>query len=78
MKQNIYQISCICQYTNIEDNEGLKLQMFYVKHFNVKNKIKSIFATICNTYRIIQYKIQMICLINSQKNLLMYILTDCR
>ena len=29
--------------------------------------MKSVFATVCNVYRIIHCKIQMICLINSQK-----------
>ena len=37
--------------------------MISVKHFNIKNQIKLMFATIC----IIHCKVQMISLINSQK-----------
>ena len=45
MKQNVYQISCICQHTWIEGNEALGFQIISAKDFNVKNKIKSVFAT---------------------------------
>ena len=46
------------------------LEVFSANHFNVKNQIESMFATICNTYciiRIIQSKIQMIYFMNLQK-----------
>ena len=69
MKQNVYQIPCICQHTLVKDNEVFKFQRIYAKHFNTKNRIKSVFATICNTYYIIQCKIYMICLINSKKRI---------
>ena len=67
MKQNVYQISCICQHIWLKDNEILIFQRISAKHFNIKNQIKSAFVKICNTYCIIQCKIQMICYINSQK-----------
>ena len=47
--------------------EVLKFQMIYAKHLNVKYQIKSILATICNTYCIIHCKIQIICLTISQR-----------
>ena len=65
----------ICQHTWVKDNEVLKFQRTSAKHFNVKNQIKSMFATICNTYCIIQCKIPMICLINSQRFITVYTYT---
>ena len=76
MKQNVYQISCIYQHTWVEGNEVLNFQMIFVKHFNVKNQIKLMFATLCKTYCIIHYKIQMICLINSQNLITVYSLKE--
>ena len=38
--KNVYQISCICQHTWVEDNEVLRLQRFSAKQFNVKSQIK--------------------------------------
>ena len=67
---NVYEISCMCQHKLGWRWEGLKFQMISSKHFNVKNQIKSVFATVCNTYCIIHCKIQMNCLINSQSLLL--------
>ena len=67
MKQNVYQISCICQHIWAEDNEVLRFQRIPAKHFNVKNQIKSVFATVYNKYYAIHCKIQMICWMNSQK-----------
>ena len=67
MNQNVYQISHICQHTWVNDNEVLRFQRISAKHFSVKRQIKSVFATFLNTYYIIHCKIQMICLINSQK-----------
>ena len=72
MKQNAYQISCICQHTLVESNEALKFQRIYAKHLNVENQLKSVFATVCNKYSIIRCKIQIICLINSQKLIIVY------
>ena len=69
MEQNVYQISCICQHTWVEYNEVLRFQRISAKHFNIKNQIKSVFAIVFNAYCIIHCKIQMICLINSQKNI---------
>ena len=57
----------MCQHKLGPRSEVLKFQRIYAKYFNVKNQMKSMFATICNTYCIIQCKIQMICYINSQK-----------
>ena len=37
----------------VEDNEVLKSQKIAAKHFNLKNQIKSMFATICNTYTVL-------------------------
>ena len=51
----------------VEDNVFLKFQRIFAKHFNVKNQIKFMFATVWNIYCIIHCKIHMICLINSQK-----------
>ena len=48
----------------VEDNEVLKFQRISAKPFNVRNQIKSVFVTVCNTCCIINCKIQMI---NSQK-----------
>ena len=62
MNQNAYQILCMCQNKLVR-----RFQRIYAKHFNVNNQKKSMFATICNTYCIIQCKIQTICYINSQK-----------
>ena len=67
MNQNEYQISYMCQHKLVRRREVFRYQRSYAKHFNVKNQMKSMFATICNTYCLIQYKIQMICVINSQK-----------
>ena len=69
MKQIVYQISYICQHTLVEDNEVLIFQSISAKHLNKihNNQIKSVFATFCNTYCIIHWKIQIICLINSEK-----------
>ena len=67
MNQNACQISCMCQYKLGRRWENLKFQWIYAKHFNVKNQIESMFATICNTYCIIHCKIKIICLINLQK-----------
>ena len=61
--RNVWKLGSTFNYINI-------LQPVY---FNVKNQIKSIFATICNTCCIIQCKIQMICYINSQKLITVYI-----
>ena len=74
MKQNVYQISCICQHTFFKDKEILRFQRISVKHFNVKNQLKSVFATIYNTHSIIHCKIQMICLITSKKLITVYVL----
>ena len=46
IKQNVYQISYICQHTWVKGNEVLKFQRIYAKHFNVENQIKSVFATV--------------------------------
>ena len=67
MEQNLYQISCNCQHNWIENNEVLKFQKISGKHSNVKKQIKSVFATVCNTYCIICRKIQMIFFDNSKK-----------
>ena len=67
MKQNVYQISCIWQHTWVKNNEFLRFQSISAKHFNVKNQMVSVFATVFNAYCIIHCNIQMICLINSQK-----------
>ena len=34
----------------VEDNEILKFQRIFAKHFNVKSQIKSMFTAICNSY----------------------------
>ena len=60
----------MCQHKLSRRYEVLKFLKIFTKHFDVKNQIKSMFATICNTYSIIHCKIQMICLINSQKKLI--------
>ena len=56
----------MCQHKLGLRREVMRIQRIYAIHFNVKNLIKSMLATICNTYCIIQCKIQMICYINSQ------------
>ena len=56
MNQDLYQISCICQHTWVQDNDILKFQRISAKHFFVKSQIKSMFATNC----IVHCKIQMI------------------
>ena len=66
MNQNVNQILCICQHTWVEDNEVLRFLMISAKNFNVKNIIKSMFATVYNTYCIIHGKVQMVYLIDSQ------------
>ena len=43
MNQNIYQISCMCQH---KTREVFRFQKIYAKHFNVKNQMKSMFATL--------------------------------
>ena len=45
MIQDVYQISCICQHTCVEDNEVLRFQRISANHFIVKNQIKSVLAT---------------------------------
>ena len=73
MNQNVYQISCICQHKLDRKWEVFKFQRIYAKHFNVKNQMKSMFAKIRSTYCIIHHKIQMICLIDLQKLITVYI-----
>ena len=67
MSQNVYQILCMCQHKLGQRWYALKFLRISAKHFNVTNRIKLMFATICNIYCITHCKIQMICLINSQK-----------
>ena len=67
IKQNVYQISWICQHKSGLRRDVMRFQRVYAKHFNVKKQIKSVFATICNTYCTIHCKIQMIFLINLKK-----------
>ena len=58
MKQNVYQILCICQHIWVEDNEVLRFQWISAKRFNVKkSQIELVFATVCNAYCIIHCKI---------------------
>ena len=45
MNQNVYKISCMCQRKLVRRHEVFRFQRFYAKHFNVKNEIKSKFAT---------------------------------
>ena len=70
MNQNVYEISCMCQHKLVRSGEFFRFKRIYAKNFNVKNQMKSMFATIYNTYCIMYCKIQMICYINSQKRLL--------
>ena len=58
-----YEQKCISNIVH----EVFRFQRIYAKYFNVRNQIKSMFSTICNTYCIIQCKIKIICYINSQK-----------
>ena len=76
MNQNVNQSSYMCQHKLVRRHKVFRFQRFFAKHFNVKNQMKSMFATICNTYSIIQCKIQMICYINSQKIIRVYTTTD--
>ena len=38
MKQNVYQISCICQHTLVHDNKVFAFKRVSVKYLNVKNQ----------------------------------------
>ena len=60
MNQKVHQISCMCQHKHGLRREVFRFKRIYAKHFNVSNQMKSIFATICNTYCIIQCKIDLI------------------
>ena len=62
----------MCQHKLVQRHEVYRFQRVYAKHFNVTNQMKSNFATTCNTYSLIQCKIQMICYINSQRLLTVY------
>ena len=70
----------ILSYKNIisEDAPFIKNQLSQNNKISVlyckKNQTKSMFATNCNTYCIINYTNQMICKINSQKLITMHIL----
>ena len=76
MNQNIFQILCMCQHKFGQRWRVMKFQRMYAKHFNKKNQVKSIFATICSTYCIIQCKIKMICLIYSQKLITVHVIIN--
>ena len=72
--------NCIIKFNNLLKRYILCMFDFknqYDNLFNVKNQIKSIFAAICNMYSIIHCKIQLICLINSQKLLTVKLLITC-
>ena len=73
INQNLYQIWCMCQHKPILKKEIFIFQKIYAKHFNLENRIKSMFATIFNKCCIIQCKIQIFCLVNSQKLITVYI-----
>ena len=42
--------SCIYQHTLVQDNELLRFQREFDIHLKVKNQIKTMLATILNTY----------------------------
>ena len=73
MKQNVYQLSCTCQHTQVEDKEFLRFQMISVKHLNEKkNKLNHCLQQFVTH---IHCKIQMICLINLQKLITVWVST---
>ena len=69
----IYRYRVLCQHKLGRRKEVLKFQKISAKIFNVRNQMKSMFATICNKYCIIHCKIKIICLMNSQKLITVFV-----